>query len=109
MPNHIHGIVVLNAIVGAGLALPGMKHKQKGAASSAPTLGDIMRTFKSTSAVTVNRRLDRSGVPIWQRNYYEHIIRDDRELHTIRQYIRYNPLKWDEDEENPQHEKGADE
>ena len=59
MPNHIHGIVILNTTVGAGLALPGTKHKQTGAASGAPTLGDIMRTFKSMSAVTVNRRLDR--------------------------------------------------
>jgi len=107
MPNHFHGIIVLN--VGVGLALPnalpdttrGTKQKQTGAASGAPTLGDIMRTFKSTTAVNVNRRLDRPGYPIWQRNYYEHIIRDDRELHTIRQYIRHNPLKWDEDEENP--------
>ena len=101
MPNHIHGIVFMNALVGAGLALPGMKPKQKGAASSAPTLGDIMRTFKSTSAVTVNRRLDRPGLPLWQRNYYERIIRDERELHAIREYIRYNPLKWEEDDENP--------
>ena len=101
MPNHIHGIVILNTTVGAGLALPGMRHKQKGAASSAPTLGDIMRTFKSISAVTMNRRLDRTGVPVWQRNYYERIIRDENELYAIREYIRYNPLKWDEDVDNP--------
>jgi REP element-mobilizing transposase RayT len=101
MPNHIHGIVILNTTVGAGLALPGTKHKQTGAASGAPTLGDIMRTFKSMSVVTANRRFDRPGCPVWQRNYYEHIIRDEKELHAIREYIRYNPLKWDEDEENP--------
>ena len=105
MPNHIHGILILNIVVGAGLALPnslpGTQHKQTGAASGAPTLGAIMRTFKSISAVTVNRRFDRPGVPVWQRNYYEHIIRDEKELHSIREYIRYNPLKWDEDEENP--------
>jgi REP element-mobilizing transposase RayT len=74
--------------------------------SKRPTLGDIMRTFKSTSAVTANRRLDRPGLPVWQRNYYEHIIRDDRN-YTIREYIRFNPPKWDEDEENPRYEKGA--
>ena len=106
MPNHVHGIIILN--VGVGLALPnslpettrGTKHKQQGAASGAPTLGDIMRTFKSISTVTVNRCLDRSGIPVWQRNYYEHIVRDEQELNAIREYIRYNPLKWDEDEEN---------
>jgi putative transposase len=41
------------------------------------------------------------GCPVWKRNYYEHIIRDERELHAIREYIRYNPLKWAEDKENP--------
>lgn len=99
MPNHFHGIVVLKDRVGAGLALPGSK--QKGAASGAPTLGDVVRTFKSLSAVTVNRSLGRQGIPLWQRNYYEHVIRDERELHAVREYIRYNPLKWDEDENNP--------
>jgi REP element-mobilizing transposase RayT len=105
MPNHIHGIVILNIPVGAGRALPGKgngtKHKQKGAASGAPTVGDIMRTFKSVSTTTVNRLLDRQGFPLWQRNYHERIIRDDRELQAIREYIRHNPLKWHEDEENP--------
>jgi REP element-mobilizing transposase RayT len=105
MPNHIHGIVILNAPVGAGLALPGKgnepKHKQKGAASGAPTLGNIVRTFKSVSTVTENRRRDRQGFPLWQRNYYEHIIRDEREFIVTCKYIRYNPLKWHEDEENP--------
>ncbi|MFI5296396.1 MAG: transposase [Thermodesulfovibrionales bacterium] len=116
MPNHIHGIIVLN--VGAGFALPGslpdtigeMKPKREGAASSAPTknnvtnpdainhaptLGDIMRTFKSVSTITVNRRFDRQGCPLWERNYYEHIIRNNSELHAVREYIRYNPLNWD--------------
>jgi putative transposase len=60
-----------------------------------------MRTFKSISAIAVNRRLGSPGSPLWQRNYYEHIIRDERELQAIREYIRYNPLKWEEDEENP--------
>jgi len=41
------------------------------------------------------------GVPVWQRNYYERIIRDDRELNRIREYIQINPLNWETDEENP--------
>ena len=68
MPNHVHGIII---IVEAGLALP-----NQGAASSAPTkdistrLGDVVRAFKSVSAINVNRFLSRLGVPLWQRNYY---------------------------------------
>ncbi len=91
MPSHVHGIVVITDHVGAGLALPNKKtmSDKQGAASSAPTLGDVIRTFKSLSAIGVNRWLGRSGQPLWQRNYYEHIIRRD------------NPLNWETDEENP--------
>ncbi len=91
MPNHVHGIIM----VGAGLALP------EGAASSAPTVGDIVRAFKSTSAIAVNALLLRSGEPLWQRNYYEHIIRKDGELSKIREYMATNPLRWASDPENP--------
>jgi REP element-mobilizing transposase RayT len=87
MPNHIHGIIAI--------VVP------EGAASSAPTLGKIMRAFKSISTIEVNRLLSRPGQPLWQRNYYEHIIRDDDGLDRIRQYIVDNPVKWPEDEENP--------
>lgn len=83
MPNHVHGIFVL---VGAGLALPG--------------LGDIVRAFKSLTAVRVNRLLMRTG-PLWQRNYYEHIIRNEKELNLVREYIANNPLQWELDRENP--------
>lgn len=94
MPNHVHGIVVIQQNVGAGQALP------LGAASSAPTLGDIVRVFKSIPAISINRLLSRTG-PVWQRNYYEHIIRDENDLFRIRQYIADNPARWDEDENNP--------
>lgn len=100
MPNHIHGILVL---VGAGLALP-----VKGAASSAPTttrsitLSDVVRVFKSMSAIDVNRFLSRSGQSLWQRSYYEHIVRNDTSLNRIREYIATNPLRWELDRENPQ-------
>jgi len=94
MPNHVHGIATF---VGAGLALP----EENGAASSAPTLGDVVRAFKSLSAIHVNRLFMRSG-SLWQRNYYDHVIRNERELDKIRDYIATNPLRWDLDRENPQ-------
>ena len=106
MPNHVHGILV---IVGAGQALP-----VKGAASSAPTgsvsstLMKLLRTFKSISAIQVNRLLSSSGQPFWQRNYYEHIIRNEESLNRIREYIATNPLRWELDRENPRR-KGEDE
>jgi REP element-mobilizing transposase RayT len=106
MPNHFHGIIVL---VGAGLALPRIdttiRHNQ-GAASSAPTLGDIVRTFKSKSTIYVNRLLVRTGQRLWQRNYYEHIIRDEEELNRLREYIVNNPEQWLFDNENPDCDQG---
>ena len=99
MPNHIHGIIRLVQIltVGAGLALPG----NRGAASGAPTLGDVIRTFKSISAIRINRLLSRTGQPVWQRNYYEHVIRNEKSLRAIRHYVRMNPSNWASDPENP--------
>ena len=41
------------------------------------------------------------GIPLWQRNYYEHIIRTEDELNCLREYIRNNPLRWELDRENP--------
>ncbi|HEX9756891.1 MAG TPA: transposase [Nitrospiria bacterium] len=103
MPNHVHGIVVFTDHVGAGLALSNQNitPNKQGAASSAPTLGDIIRAFKSLSAIGVNRRFGRSGQSLWQRNYYEHILRTEDDLNRIRQYIRDNPMNWETDEENP--------
>jgi REP element-mobilizing transposase RayT len=105
MPNHVHGILG----VGAGLAPP-----RRGAASSAPTrfasttLGTVVRAFKSISAISVNRLLSRSGQPLWQGSYYEHIIRDEESLNRIREYIETSPLRWQLDRENPER-KGEDE
>lgn len=106
MPNHFHGIIVIkNEFVGAGLGPPCMKgrHDKKGAASRAPTLGDIVCAFKSISAIQVNRISSRSGQPLWQRNYYERIIRSEDELDRARKYILDNPTKWEMDKENPAH------
>jgi REP element-mobilizing transposase RayT len=101
MPNHFHRIIVL---VGAGLALPRIDttiRQNQGAASSAPTLGDIVRIFKSKSTIYVNRLLVRTGQRLWQRNYYEHIIRNEEEMNGIREYIMNNPAEWSFDYEYP--------
>ena len=95
--------------VGALLAAPinaGLKGQGQGqgAASSAPTstttktkqasLSEIIRAFKSISAIGVNKHLGRSGVRFWQRNFYEVIVRDDVMFEKIARYIRNNPTKW---------------
>ena len=58
-----------------------------------------MRAYKAASTHTVRSKVNSEFA--WQRNYYEHVIRDDDSLHRIRQYIQDNPSRWDFDHENP--------
>jgi len=100
MPNHIHGII----IVGATLAVAQAREKRAGA-RPAPTIGEIIGIFKSLCLhgwlkYIKENRIDAVG-KFWQRNYYEHIIRNEDELNQIRKYIAENSLKWERDEENP--------
>lgn len=101
MPNHVHFIVWLNA-VGAPLAGARVSRLGRAGASPAPTLGDVVGAFKSIVATEWRRRTaPYPSVRVWQRNYYERIIRDDEELNRVREYILLNPLKWEFDRENP--------
>jgi REP element-mobilizing transposase RayT len=95
MPSHLHGVIILAPTAASKGAA------SKGAASSAPTLGQIIRAFKSLGAIEANRTLGSSGRPFWQRNYYEHVIRDEDELNIIRRYICDNPRNWLDDPDNP--------
>jgi hypothetical protein len=79
---------------------PTTRIQNQGAINHAPTLGEIVRTFKA--ATTRQIRLAGLSEFGWQRNYYEHIIRDEDSLNRIREYIATNPLRWELDRENPQ-------
>ena len=111
MPNHFHSIIVVGAHcmrpvaagnVGAHCGAPNPK-----GACNAPlrrtsgSVGSIVAGFKSAVTKRVNALRDNPGCPVWQRNYYEHIIRNKDDLANIRRYIAENPLKWDLDENNP--------
>jgi REP element-mobilizing transposase RayT len=93
MPNHVHGILVIDG-VGAGLEL-------RAGLEPAPTLSELVRQFKTFSARRINRLRDNPCCPVWQRNYYERVIRNEQELARARGYIANNPLKWALDKENP--------
>ncbi|MBL7156653.1 MAG: transposase [Candidatus Omnitrophica bacterium] len=112
MPNHLHGIIV---IVGAPLvgALNGINDratiKVAHTATSpatikvAPTLGEIIGAFKSitTNEYIRNVKINnwpRFGKHLWQRNFYEHVIRDEQDSNRIREYIINNPGQWERDE-----------
>ncbi len=65
------------------------------------SVGAIIGSFKSATARHINEFRGTPGVPVWQRNYYEHVIRNEESLNRIRQYILANPLCWHTDRENP--------
>jgi putative transposase len=65
-----------------------------------PTLGIIIAAYKSTTARIINGLRRTPGCTVWQRNYYEHIIRNEKEEERIAQYIQENISNWDEDDEN---------
>lgn len=103
MPNHGHGIVWIVDTVGADGARPKMEraHAMRPDASlrRVPrSLGSFIAGFKASVTSRARNELNMTG--IWQRNYYEHIICNDRELKNIRWYIVNNPLNWQLDRDN---------
>jgi len=100
MPNHIHGIVSIR------------DHHPVGATGRSPlhsihrtlppkSLGSFIAGFKSSVTKKINHLRGIPGQPVWQRNYYEHVIRNEIDLEETREYIQNNPLKWLEDENHP--------
>ena len=75
--------------------------RNQGVINPAPTVGNIVRAFKARCTHIINGVHDTPGHLLWQRNYYEHIIRNEDELNRIREYIVNNPARWAEDEDNP--------
>ncbi len=109
MPNHVHGIIWIGpenrANVGAKNFSPlPPRPSQRGASefrSPSKTVGSIVRGFKI--GVTKWVRSNKNFYTVWQRNYYEHIIRNETALNRLRQYIADNPASWADDQENPIH------
>jgi putative transposase len=65
------------------------------------SLGSFIAGYKASVTKQVNKLRDTPGSAVWMRNYHDRIIRNDRELRALREYIRDNPLRWELDRENP--------
>jgi REP element-mobilizing transposase RayT len=129
MPNHVHGIILITDSAGncnpnpnlncRGEAFvpitedsqprsfytnaspfPGCNDSSLPRGTQSGSIGAILQNFKSVATRRVNRITRNSGT-LWQRNYHEEIIRNEKAYENIRRYIMENPLSWDEDEENP--------
>ncbi len=109
MPNHFHGVLF---IVSTGRGDPMWSpsstagHEDGHPPKGAPTLGDVMGWLKTMTTNEYIRGVKQHGWPpfqgrLWQRNYHEHVIRDERELTRIREYVASNPARWAMDPENP--------
>ena len=109
MPNHFHGIIWIDG-ERTGEASAGARtsssHSPAADASPQPpkgtqpnSLGAIIQNFKSITTRRSNQIQSSPGLRLWQRNYYEHIIRDEAELARIEAYIQANPSRWEEDRE----------
>ncbi len=113
MPNHVHAVVILVGapLVGARNTSIGSANVQGTWAGTRPaptttTLGNIIGAFKSITTNTYIRGAYDYGWPafnrrLWQRNYWERIIRNDIELDRFREYIQTNPIRWEEDQLYP--------
>jgi REP element-mobilizing transposase RayT len=82
MPNHVHGVIQICEPMQRGLA-------------------EVVGAFKSIAARRINEFRRVAAQPVWQRGFYEHVVRNEAELGRIRAYIDDNPAKWPQDEENP--------
>ena len=99
MPNHIHGIMVIDQPVGA-------PNPARATTRVAPTLGAVVGAYKSLTTRAYIEGVSAGVWPpfrkrLWQRNYYEHVVRNDASLGELRQYILDNPARWAFDRENP--------
>ena len=100
MPNHLHGIVAIEYLVGAQHRCALLARDSKNAVGPG-SLGAIVRSFKAVVARRAHKELRWNG-PVWQRNYYDRVLRDGQEFSDASRYIAENPMKWELDRENPQ-------
>lgn len=107
MPNHFHGIIVCRDAPCGRLSV-NLGHSRGNTGRTrgdAPTLGDVVGAFKSLCVNAWLRVIEAENLnargKFWQKNYYEHVIRNEEEMNRIRQYIVNNPLQWELDRENP--------
>ena len=124
MPNHLHGIIMFHDPVGSTHASPDGETTHDETKDVSPanatadktwarhasplqkpgppkqSLGAIVGSFKSACTKRINELRDTPGLAVWQRNYHERVIRNDEELHALRDYIRNNPARWEEDPES---------
>jgi REP element-mobilizing transposase RayT len=93
MPNHVHGLL----IIPDRIPEPVPEQEERFGRPVAGSIPTIVRSYKAAVTARINRLRRTPGTPVWQRNYYEHIVRNRRALEAIRRYIAENPARWQQD------------
>ena len=88
MPNHVHAIIQIHETIKTKTGKP-------------KSLGQLVGAYKAFTTKQINHQRSVEGILFWQRNYYEHIVRNQKDLNRIQEYILNNPSKWELDDENP--------
>jgi REP element-mobilizing transposase RayT len=112
MPDHLHGVIVMGEAFGGqnlGMAVgshapnasPLHAHRRRPHGTHPDSLGAVVQNFKSVTTRKVNQQRGTPGGPVWQRNYYEHVVRDEGDLERIRRYITANPFRWSQGVRDP--------
>jgi putative transposase len=106
MPNHVHGLLlfagdVCEATATSELPVAATPASPRAHGPSAGSLSAVIGSFKSAVSRQINRMRPGSAKDLWQTNFYEHVVRNDRAHDRIRDYIFSNPQRWADDEENP--------
>ena len=100
MPNHLHGIIEIASLAGAQRAAPLPEKIALKPHVGPGSLGAVVRSFKAAVTKRANRELGWRG-EVWQRNYFERVLRDGKEFSDASRYIAENLLMWELDQENP--------
>lgn len=108
MPNHLHGILIMDVGARRDAPLPCAPQPDAPPINKRKPLGQLIGAFKTVSAKRINEHRAAPGRPVWQRNYYEHIIRNEAALARIRAYIHNNPAQWALDNDNPNRKEVGD-
>ncbi len=111
MPNHIHGIVIIKDVDNVPVGVTGRSPLQRRSplrqddrhphGPKPKSIGSFIAGFKSVVTKRINELRKLPGASVWQPNYYDHIIRDEKEYYKIKNYIKNNPAQWIEDKNNP--------
>jgi len=120
MPNHVHILFGVIAVEAEGakhsrtIEIEVQGHERANAwplqgdrparGTKGGSIGAIVQNLKSVTSRGINRLRGTLGCPVWQRDYYDHVVRDVDELDRIRTYIEQNPARWNEDKENPENQ-----